>query len=74
MERETLLGLSFFLFVLLATQEAVVQIEGCEKKSPDFVGPCVGPILSQNCDFICKHGQVALPGGSCKNGECMCVC
>jgi len=51
-----------------------VQIEGCEKKSPDFVGPCVGPILSQNCDFICKHGAVALPGGSCKNGECMCVC
>ncbi|KEH18046.1 hypothetical protein MtrunA17_Chr8g0337721 [Medicago truncatula] len=74
MERKTLLGLSFFLFVLLAAQEAVVKIEGCEKKSSvGFGGLCIGPKLSYECNFICMYTD-HLKGGYCKNEECMCSC
>ena len=61
------------LFPIENAEEAVVQIEGCEVKSPTFNGHCNDPISDKICDVNCRFGE-GLINGCCKNEECMCVC
>ncbi|CAL0332436.1 unnamed protein product [Lupinus luteus] len=73
MERKSLTGLCFFLIVLLAAQEMVVQTEACEKPSALFSGGCIGSSGNKECDYLCRRGE-NLQSGSCKGLKCVCAC
>ncbi|XP_045792429.1 nodulin-1-like isoform X1 [Trifolium pratense] len=70
MERKMLFSMYFFLIVVLAAQEAVVQIEAapCVIRTTMFTDPCISEYDSISCYHTCKINKYLL-GGTCKKEE-----
>ncbi|KAI4313127.1 hypothetical protein L6164_026136 [Bauhinia variegata] len=68
MEKKTLASLCFFLIVVFASQEMMVETEAkiCEVLSGKYKGPCFA-----GCDVTCTE-QDHLLGGDCKGLKCWC--
>ncbi|XP_062083185.1 defensin-like protein 1 [Humulus lupulus] len=73
MERKVSFGgvLLFMLFILLASKETVLGVEGrvCESKSHHFKGPCVS---DHNCATVCRTERFS--GGNCRGFRRRCFC
>ncbi|CAL5195384.1 unnamed protein product [Lathyrus oleraceus] len=72
MKRKTLVGMCFFLTVLLAAQEAVAIFKPCAKPSRLFGGKCKGSSDNKQCGNVCTLEEYSA-SGSCNN-HMTCIC
>ncbi|CAJ2664820.1 unnamed protein product [Trifolium pratense] len=74
MERKMVFSLFFFLIVVFAAQEAVMQIEASEIICFTYKGPCRHNSGGDSvvCHLKCLLMNKIISGGFCENDKCIC--